>query len=313
MPFETMANGSRPSLLVWRFFRQYCWYCASLMRRIRRSRRSRSRALGARTMANTCVPSLQKLCAPRKILRSSASETDSAGLRGFTITAMLVSRARSGSGREVAARTPAISVRARIALGKRRVPQEVSGPAGVRPAGPVFFAPLFPVLVAKLGLFAYQLNLLALDEDVLHVSPYIKRIAVGDNHVAQLAHLERAQILIYAPDLRGVDGERLESLLRRQAESHGIAGGVWLVAGLVGVIGSKRDFHAAFGKLGRDAVHDIIAFRLLRLFVDRADNYRQAGGGNPVQQRRRVGHVVKNDLEVEVAGQVQRGEQIVGL
>src|SRR5690348_13375833 len=68
---------------------------------------------------------------------------------------------------------------------------------------------LFPVLVAQLGLFADQRDLLTANEDMLYIRLHVEWISVRDHHVAHLAHIQRAKVLVHAPDLRRIDGEGL--------------------------------------------------------------------------------------------------------
>src|SRR5262252_4578179 len=85
----------------------------------------------------------------------------------------------------------------------------------------------FPVLVSLLRLLADQGDLFSVDEDVFHVGLHIERIAVGHHDVGELACVERSQAVIDAPNRGGVDGQCLESFFVRQAEGHGVTGGVW--------------------------------------------------------------------------------------
>src|SRR3954471_10535834 len=86
------------------------------------------------------------------------------------------------------------------------------------------------VRVAQLSLLAHQWDLAPGNEDVLDVSLEVERITVGDDDVGCLAHIQRSELVINAPHLRGIESDRLQRLLVRKAVSDGITGGVRQVA-----------------------------------------------------------------------------------
>ena len=139
-------------------------------------------------------------------------------------------------------------------------------------------------MIAQLCLLADQWNFLALNEDVLHIRLHVQRIAIGNNDVAHLAHIERTQVLVHAPYLRGVNGKGLERFVGWQSKANSVTCCVWQVARLMRIIRSKRYLHAALGQLRRNAVNRVIPLRLFWLFVNRANDHGQTGGGDLIQQ-----------------------------
>lgn len=125
------------------------------------------------------------------MLRSSARDIDSTKLRGFTTTAILLSRAEADATNPI--RIPATNSNSlrciNMVFFSKAFFNKKEWSRDMDCRGSDSFD-LFPVLVAQLGLLAHQRNFLALNEDVLHVGLHVQRIAVGDNDVAHLAHFK---------------------------------------------------------------------------------------------------------------------------
>ncbi len=80
----------------------------------------------------------------------------------------------------------------------------------------------------------------ALDVDLLHVGADIERIAVGDDHVRGLAHVERAELVADAAHLGRVQRDGLQRFVIGQAIGHRISCRVRQVARRMAPPGSAR-------------------------------------------------------------------------
>src|SRR4051812_4956718 len=92
------------------------------------------------------------------------------------------------------------------------------------------------VRVAQLSLLAHQWDLAPGNEDVLDVSLEVQRIAISDHDVGCLAHIQRSELVINTPHLRGVQSDGLERLLVRKAVSDGVTGGVRQIARIMRIV-----------------------------------------------------------------------------
>ena len=76
------------------------------------------------------------------------------------------------------------------------------------------------ILFIELFLLIVQIDGLAFDEQLPHLSFRFQRVAVGHQQIRPLAFFDGAHAIAYAPDFRGVPGNGLQRVIVGKAERY---------------------------------------------------------------------------------------------
>src|SRR5262245_26326527 len=105
---------------------------------------------------------------------------------------------------------------------------------------------------------------LALDEEILQFGGQLEGVAVGDDYVGELAGFESADLVCQPQNLRGIEGNRFEGIVLREAMGRGIGRVLAETARKRIIKAAKGEFDAGLSELSGLAEQTIVRIVFVR-------------------------------------------------